>query len=518
MSDSMLRLRPDVRIEPRYAGYDVDCRLLFMGDRYRQLLRAYPEVIRRLTRRSSLPLVAQDLRDSPEILHYYQVCEHNDRVGVVMRDEFFRNPAPLDDVRFELLVWDPAHHRRYPLPLERFRALGRLLPLLGGDRTGAHVADQLRAELSGPALAWAEELLASLSSDGFVEQVAAAAPNAFLQSVARPRVSLVAHTSLMLQSARATVILDPLLRTGNSVHQRIRDIMRLKLDAICLSHSHWDHCDVASLLLLDKRTPVVIPELRCPTVFNPPIASMLRLIGFEDVREAPYWEPVRVGDVDIIPVPFHGEQDEPHAEIDHYTYVLKTDGLCLYGGVDAFQDTDGDMRADLERVRVEHRPTVAFLPVSRMTYAYANGGVNGFCRAVDTDTVTREFQYTAGPELAVDWVRTLDPKLVAPYATFAFERNMADPEIWGFATAMEQAGMADRLMLLRPLDAVEPDDLRDRPSAIRRRKFLRRWAWLAAARTRVDRSYGRRFPYRLVKRFWNVSRPPEEIPPGWVNS
>src|SRR5262245_8004158 len=135
MSDSILRLRPDVRIEPRYAGYDVDCRLLFMGDRYRQLLRVYPEVIRRLTRRSSPPLIAQDLRDSPEILHYYEVCEHNTSVGVVMRDEFFRNPASLDDLRVELLVWDQARHRRYPLPLERFHALGRLLPLLGGDRT-----------------------------------------------------------------------------------------------------------------------------------------------------------------------------------------------------------------------------------------------------------------------------------------------------------------------------------------------------------------------------------------------
>jgi hypothetical protein len=187
MSDSMLRLRPNVRIEPRYAGYDVDCRLLFMGDRYRQLLRAYPEVIRRLTRRSSLPLIAEDLRDSPEILHYYQVCEHNGRVGVVMRDEFFRNAASIDDIRFELLVWDERYHRRYPLPLERFHALGRLLPFLGGDRTGSNVADQLRADLSGAALAWAEELLGALSSDGFVEHVAGSAPNAFLQSAGSPR-------------------------------------------------------------------------------------------------------------------------------------------------------------------------------------------------------------------------------------------------------------------------------------------------------------------------------------------
>jgi hypothetical protein len=30
---------------PEYAGADVDCRLLFIGDRYRLLLRTYPEVL-----------------------------------------------------------------------------------------------------------------------------------------------------------------------------------------------------------------------------------------------------------------------------------------------------------------------------------------------------------------------------------------------------------------------------------------------------------------------------------------
>ena len=518
MTDSILRLRPNVRIEPRYAGFDVDCRLLFMGDRYRQLLRTYPEVVRRLTRRSSPDLVARDLRESPEILHFYDVQERDGTVGVVMRDEVFRGGATLEGITFELLVWDERSHRRYELPLEHFRALGRLLPLLGGDRSASQVSAQLRLDLIGSALVWAEELQTRLSADGFIEQLPRADANEFMRSGARPRVTLVAHTSLLVQSRESTVLIDPLLRTGISVHGRVRDVMRLKLDAICCSHSHWDHCDVASLLLLDKRTPIVIPKLQSPTVFNPPIAPMLRLIGFEDIREASLWEPLRIGDIDIIPVPFHGEQDEPGAEIDHYTYVVRAGDWCLYGGVDAFRDTDGEMTADLERVRREYAPTLAFLPVSRMVYAYATGGVNGFCRAVDTRSVDQEFQYTAGPDMAVDWVRLLDPKLVVPYATFAFERTMADPEIWKFATQMQSAGLGDRLMLLRPLDAVEPADLTGRWSALWRRRGLQAWIQVAAALTRVDRRFGRKFPYRLLKRWRRVSRPPEHIPLGWVNT
>jgi hypothetical protein len=46
----------------------------------------------------------------------------------------------------------------------------------------------------------------------------------------------------------------------------------------------------------------------------------------------------------MILVPFHGEQDEPGAEIDHCTYVYRTPGLTLYGGVDAYRDTFADMQ------------------------------------------------------------------------------------------------------------------------------------------------------------------------------
>jgi hypothetical protein len=79
-------------------------------------------------------------------------------------------------------------------------------------------------------------------------------------------------------------------------------------------------------------------------------------------------------------VPFHGEQDEPGAEIDHYTYVYTAPGFTIYGGVDAYRDSFGDMDGMLRRVRDKHHPSVAFLPISRMTYRYEWGGVNGFCR------------------------------------------------------------------------------------------------------------------------------------------
>ena len=101
------------------------------------------------------------------------------------------------------------------------------------------------------------------------------------------------------------------------------------------------------------------------------------------------WEPFVAGDVEVIPVPFHGEQDEPGAEIDHYTYVLRAEGLTVYGGVDSYRDTFGEMLPVLGEVRERFRPEVAFLPVSKMVYAYETGGVNGFCRAHERQGVMR---------------------------------------------------------------------------------------------------------------------------------
>jgi hypothetical protein len=63
------------------------------------------------------------------------------------------------------------------------------------------------------------------------------------------------------------------------------------------------------------------------------------------------WESQQLGDVEMIAVPFHGEQDEPDTTIDHYTYVYRTEDLTLYGGVDAYRDSCADMNDALVHVR-----------------------------------------------------------------------------------------------------------------------------------------------------------------------
>ncbi len=326
------------------------------------------------------------------------------------------------------------------------------------------------------------------------------AQNSFLKSPARPRTTFVAHTSILLQTRTSAVVTDPLLRFSLHAPREAVDAARLPLNAICLTHAHWDHCDIQSLLLFDKATPVVIPRVHKPTIFNPPMAPVLKLLGFTDIREVDPWDRLQLGDIEAIFVPFHGEQDEPDAVIDHYTYVFKTEGLSLYGGVDSFRDTFGEMPAALARVREEHKPTVAFLPISRMVYSYRHGGVNGFCRYMDTSMLDRSFQYTAGAAEAAQWVRELNVDTVVPYATFTFNPRATPGEVADLLEALRQEGMNDRLLPLPTQGAVEPSDLDGSARALRRRRTLQQWFATGARASRLDRRLKQIPAYRFARR------------------
>lgn len=487
-------------MEVVHEGNNLDCRLLFMGDRYRQLVRAYPEVIHRLSRRRPLPEVAAFVRESAEIGQYYDIAVDAKRVAVTLRDKIFREPALPSSLDCRLMMGHPGHWHECPLPVERLKPLGQLVPLLQGNRSAAEIEREL-ADLPHGEKTWAFELLRTMDASGLVE-TGPELDNHFLKSAARPRVSFVAHTSILVQTTGATIITDPLIRPSLGTPRRALDVARLDLTAICCTHAHWDHCDVQSLLLFDKRVPVVVPRVHKPTVFNPPIIPMLRMLGFTDIREVDPWDRMRLGDVDMLLVPFHGEQDEPGAEIDHYTYLFKGDGLSVYGGVDAFRDTYGEMREALARVRAEASPTVAFLPISKMEYSYRHGGVNGFCRYVDTTMLEQSFQYTSGPTEAADWVQELGVGTVVPYATFTFSPRATPASTIEFGAVLDRMGLGDRLLPLPTLATVEPDDLDGSVQAANRRRWLRRWFSTGAGVSRLDRRLKQipvyRYAWRLV--------------------
>jgi L-ascorbate metabolism protein UlaG (beta-lactamase superfamily) len=473
-----IRLRSGVAIDFVYRDPDegisaqVDCRLLFMGANLFAVRRAYAEAIRLFEGGHSRAELSKRLAESPEIQRHYESVERDGKVSITMREATFRESGPLEGIEFSLRITSRMRAHLYPLALERFGALGNLMPLLEGGRKMAEIRETLAARLSRNDCAWAEEVLGWLQREDLIEADRDTGDRSWLARE-RPRITFLGHSTLLMQSERSAVLVDPIVNRKMGSPKKALRIFRAKLDAICCTHSHWDHCNPETLIRLDKDVPILIPEVARPSALNPPMVSMLKRLGFTDIREVKIWEPVRVGDIEIVPAPFHGEPDEPGAEIDHYTYVLKAPRMTVYGGVDSYRDKWGDMKPVLERVEREYRPDVVFLPVSRVVYHYREGSLNQFCRYVDEDLVPASFQYTAGPEEAAQWSRSMGAGLLVPYATFGFTRWADRAQVMQFGKALKEIGTGDRFYPLRPLDSIAtPDIERAVPSRARRRLLL----------------------------------------------
>ncbi len=501
MTGSRVRISPAASVELvcREGDAEVDCRLLFLGSNLARVRRAYEEAVRLFSEVKESGRLLSRLRTSAEIERLYESIETDGNVSLVMRDSVFRAQGPVDGLELRLRIAGARRIATHPVPLRFLPALGTLMPLL----VGRHSEDEIKATLAGKLAPdhreWACDLLAVLKANRFLEMGRFADQPRW--PGVPPQVTFLGHTSVLMQSRRSAVLTDPILMRPLGSPKRAFDVFRLRLGAICCTHSHWDHCNLQTLMWFDKNTPVLIPEVRRPSGFNPPIADSLRRIGFTDIRELRLWTPVRIDDIEIVPVPFHGEQDEPGAEIDHYTYLLKTDGLSVYGGVDCFRDDAGDMRPVLEQVGRLYRPDVAFLPVSRVVYHYKHGGVNAFCRYLDRSRLDASFQYTAGPDDAAAWSALLGARAVTPYAMFTFSRWACPRQMKEVGNVLRERNLGDRFYPLRPLDSLAPIDLAGAKATARRRMLV---AWLdaIAGLSAIAQRAGLARAFRLLRRIW----------------
>jgi L-ascorbate metabolism protein UlaG (beta-lactamase superfamily) len=507
--EGRLRISSAVSVELLYRDFDlkvpprVDCLVLFLGARLRQILEAHKDAVRLFSETREPAELLERLRSSTDIQSVYESRVTDGKVCIEMREAVFREPGSAESLEFKLRILAGKRILFYPVPLHRFGALGNLFPLLLGRHGESAIKARLEARLARDDAEWAGELFAFLKSEGCLQPASDAhlSPPSW---AARPGVTLLSHSSLLVQSERSAVLVDPVVWQAMGGAQRTFDILRTPLGAICCTHNHWDHCHFQTLLWLDKDLPILIPQVREPSALNPPMAGALRRLGFTDIREVQAWVPVRIEDIEIIPVPFHGEQDEPDFEMDHYTYVIRTGNLCLYGGVDSYRSSGGEMGPELERVGRTYRPDVAFLPISKWICHYREGGVNGFCRYLDQDTLEQSFQYTACPADAADWALLLGAPTVVPYATFTFARGKIPPEVVQFARELRWRGIGRRFYPMRPLDSLTAADLGEGLSARSRQWRLVAWSRGVGGLYRIGRRAAVGRTYRYLRRKLHV--------------
>lgn len=114
------------------------------------------------------------------------------------------------------------------------------------------------------------------------------------------RITYVGHATLLIEIDGVRVLTDPLLRDRVGFLYRqgapIESIWKqeerkeLDVDAVLISHLHWDHLDLPSLQLLDRQTHLIVPR---------GAASLLSKLGFKHISEMSVHETVKVGAIEI---------------------------------------------------------------------------------------------------------------------------------------------------------------------------------------------------------------------------
>jgi L-ascorbate metabolism protein UlaG (beta-lactamase superfamily) len=157
-------------------------------------------------------------------------------------------------------------------------------------------------------------------------------------------IQYVGHATVFVDLDGVRLLTDPLLRNRVAHLRRASGVpARAKrgVDAVLISHGHYDHLDLPSLEKLGKKVPVVVPR---------GLGGLLRKRRFEAVLEVEAGETLSIGDVAIRAVPAeHDRSRGPFgAEADPVGYVISGSSSIYFAG-----DTDlFDGMADLGPVDV----------------------------------------------------------------------------------------------------------------------------------------------------------------------
>ena len=146
------------------------------------------------------------------------------------------------------------------------------------------------------------------------------------------RIEFVGHATVFIDLDGVRLITDPLLR-NRVVHLRrstpVPAAGSLRgLDAVLISHAHYDHLDLPSLERLGKKLPVVVPR---------GLGGLLRKRRFESVLEIDVGETFSIGSLQIRAVP--AEHDRSRGPLgvsaDPVGYVVEGSKSIYFAG-----DTD----------------------------------------------------------------------------------------------------------------------------------------------------------------------------------
>jgi hypothetical protein len=176
--------------------------------------------------------------------------------------------------------------------------------------------------------------------------------------VETPGVFRLQHASLLYRTKTTGILVDPQLHSNYGLPNLKQDISRAMLegfvDAILISHSHYDHWNFPTLMQFAPETPIIVPKVPLASITCEDMKARLEGLGFQNVIAVDWYaEPIVIGDIEIHVLPFYGEQplvpeyNEPkHPYLRNWgnTYLLRTPYYSSWFLIDAGNDPMGSMR------------------------------------------------------------------------------------------------------------------------------------------------------------------------------